>query len=406
MEVIHERCAGLDVHKKEIVACALIGKRKEIEKFGTMTDDLLKMADWLLERGCTHVAMESTGVYWKPVYNLLEDTGMEVLLVNAQHIKAVPGRKTDVNDAEWIAKLLRHGLMRASFVPDRPQRELRELTRYRRTVIEERSRESNRIQKVLEGANIKLGSVASNVLGKSGRDILEHLVRGDDDPSFLAELSKGRLRKKKILLEKALTGLLGDHQRFILGVQLEHIAELDRRLEQLNEEIEERMRPFTEALQLIDQIAGVNQRTAEDIIAETGVDMSRFPSAKHMASWAGMCPGNNESAGKRKSGRSRPGNRWLRACLVNAAHSASRTKNTYLSAQYRRIAARRGGKRAALAVGHSILTIIHNMLKTGEEYNDLGPCFFDRLNEENLIKRTTKRLELLGYNVSIEKKAA
>jgi transposase len=406
MEVIHERCAGLDVHKKEIVVCFLTSSGKEIKKFGTMTEDLLKMADWLVEQDCTHVAMESTGVYWKPVYNLLESTDVEVLLVNAQHIKTVPGRKTDVNDAEWIAKLLRHGLVRGSFVPDRPQRELRELTRYRRSLIQERSREANRIQKVLEGANIKLGSVATDVLGKSGRAMIEHLVAGVEDPAILSDLAIGQLKKKKDALKKALNGLMGEHQRFILGEQLNHIKDLERRIERLDAEIKERLLPFEAQLQLLDQITGVNLRTAEDIIVEIGSDMSRFPTDKHIACWAGICPGNNESAGKRKSGRSRPGNRWLRISLVLAARAAANSKGTYLSAQYHRIASRRGKKRAIVAVAHTILVIIYHMLKTGEVYKDKGVNFFDRINEESLIKRTKRRMESLGYNVSIEKKAS
>ena len=396
----------LDVHKKEIVACVITSDGKEIKKFETMTEELFKMSDWLLDQGCTHVAMESTGVYWKPVYNLLEGTGMEILVVNAQHIKTVPGRKTDVKDAEWIANLLRHGLVRGSFVPDKPQRELRELTRYRRSLICERSREVNRIQKVLEGANIKLGSVASDILGKSGIAILERLVEGVEDTTLLSDLAKGQLKKKKLELEKALKGLIGDHQRFILGEQLEHIKELDRRIERLDREVDERLRPFQKQLQLLDQITGINKRTAEDIIVEIGTDMSRFPSEKHLSSWAGICPGNNESAGKRKSGRSRSGNKWLRVSLVLAAHAAALSKGTYLSAQYRRIASRRGAKRAAVAVAHTILVSIYHMLKTGKEYKDMGADFFDKQSEESLIRRTTKRLESLGYDVSIEKKVA
>jgi transposase len=406
MEIIHKCCAGLDIHKKEIVACVLTSTDKEVEKFGTMTDEILRMADWLMDRSCTHVAMESTGVYWKPVYNLLEGTGMEVMVVNAHHIKTVPGRKTDVNDAEWIAKLLRHGLVRGSFVPDKSQRELRELTRYRRALVQERTREVNRIQKVLEGANIKLSSVATDVLGKSGRAMISNLVSGNDDPVYLSGLAKGQLKKKKDLLERSLRGLMGSHQRLLLGEQLSHIEELERRIERLSKEIEERMRPFSEQIQLLDQVIGINQRAAEDILAETGVDMSRFPSAKHLASWCGICPGNNESAGKQKSGKSRPGNRWLRVSLVQAARAASLSKGSYLSTQYHRIASRRGGNRAAIAVAHSILVIIYNMLSTGKDYIDMGADFFDRRSEESLIRRTTKRIESLGYNVSIEKIAS
>ena len=402
MEVVYERCCGLDVHKKSITAHLITPEGRETRTFGTMTDDLLELGDWLIAAGCTHVAMESTGVYWKPIYNLLEETGIEPMVVNAQHIKAVPGRKTDVKDAEWIAQLLRHGLLRGSYIPNRFQRELRELVRYRKSLVQERAREANRIQKVLEGANIKLGSVASDVLGKSGRAMLEAIVAGQTDPKALASLAKGQLKSKTDELQKALKGLLGSHQKTLLSLQLEHITFLDRQIERASEEIKERMRPFEESVQALDAIPGLGVRAAEQILAELGTDMSRFPTAAHCASWAGICPGNNESAGKRKTGRTRKGNPALRSALVEAAHSAVRTRGTYLSVQYHRIAARRGGKRAIVAVAHTILVIIYHMLKNGTAYRDLGANHFDKVNEQAVVKRTVKRLEKLGYKVTLE----
>ena len=405
MEVLYERCAALDVHKKVVVACVATPEGKETKTFGTMTNDLLELADYLVSKGCTHVAMESTGVYWKPIYNILEGTGIEVLVVNARDIKAVPGRKTDVKDAEWICDLLRHGLLRGSFIPDRPQRELRELVRYRKELVRERAREVNRLQKVLEGANIKLGDVATDVMGKSGQAMIEALVVGETDPELLASLAKGRLKKKSEQLASALRGLIGPHQRMILGAQLEHIRFLDKQIERLNREVEERMRPFDQAVEAIDEIPGIGRRIAEEVLAETGTNMDQFPSAGHLASWAGLCPGNNESAGKRKSGRTRHGNPHLRQALVEAAQAAAHTKDTYLSAQYHRIAARRGAKRAAVAVAHSMIVIIYHMLREGTAYQDLGSNHFDELNRNATVRRAVKRLEALGYKVTLEEAA-
>lgn len=405
MQVVHERCCGLDIHKRTVTACIITPEGRETRTFGTVTSELLRLSDWIESRGCTHVAMESTGVFWKPVYNLLEEQGLELLVVNAKHIKAVPGRKTDVKDAEWIADLLRHGLVRGSYIPDRPQRELRELVRYRKSLIRERASEVNRIQKTLEGANIKLSSVATNVLGVTGRAILEEIIGGNVSAEVLASLAKGRLRSKKAELEEALKGLVGPHIRFMLVVQLSHIDALDEAIERLSAEIEARMRPFREALLRLETIPGVGRRTAELVLAEVGTDMDRFPSASHLASWAGLCPGNNESAGKRMSGRTRKGNPWLREGLVEAARAAARTKNTYLSAQYHRIAARRGSKRAAVAVAHTILTIVYHMLQRGTAYHELGQNYFDERDKTNLVIRTVKRLEKLGYRVTLDEVA-
>lgn len=411
MQVVHPRCCGVDVHKKTVVACLMVqdadgSVTKETKTFGTMTQDLLALSDWLLAAGCTHVAMESTGSYWKPVWNILEGK-FELLLVNAQHIKAVRGRKTDVQDCEWIAELLRHGLLRGSFVPDRQQRELRELTRYRTSLIEERSAEVNRVQKTLEGANIKVASVVTDVMGKSGREILGALVAGTMDAQAMADLARGKLRQKLPQLMEALRGQMGDHQRFMLTQQLGHIDDLDETIALLDAEIEERLRPFAELITRLDTIPGVGKRIAQVIIAEVGTDLSRFPTAGHLASWAGMCPGNNESAGKRHSGRTRKGNSALRVALIEAAKAAGHTRNTYLSAQYHRLAARRGRNKAAVAVGHTILVIVYHLITDEESfYRDLGVHYFDERDRQRVQRRLVHRLEALGYTVSLQPAAA
>jgi transposase len=402
MEVVNKRCCGLDVHKRTVVACVLTPEGKESRTVGTMTEDILKLADWLIAEAVTHVAMESTGVYWQPVYNLLEGVGLTLLVVNAQHIKSVPGRKTDVKDAEWIADLLRHGLVRGSRIPDRPQRELRELVRYRTNLVRQRSQVVNRIQKVLEGANIKLSSVATNVVGASGRAMLEAIITGTQDPKVLAALAKGRLKAKQPQLESALRGLVGPHQQLLLKSQLRHLDFLDEEIGQMDEEIAQRMRPFEEALQRLDTIPGVGRRAAEQLVAEIGTDMSHFPTAGHLASWAHVCPGNNESAGKRKRGGIGGGNPWLRSALVEASWGAARTRETYLSAQYHRLAARRGGKRAAVAVAHSILVIVYHLLRDGTTYQELGGNYFDERDRQAAVRRSVQRIERLGYTVSLE----
>src|SRR3990172_228377 len=411
MHVVHPRSCGLDVHKRIIVACLILlaadgTQTKETRTFKTMTSDLLALCDWLTANGVTHVAMESTGSYWKPVWNVLEGK-FELVLVNAQQIKALPGHKTDVQDCEWIAELLRHGLLRGSFVPDREQRELRELTRYRTSLIEERSAEVNRLQKTLEGGNIKLAAVAKDIMGKSGREILEALVAGSTEAEAMAELARGKLRSKLPELTQALAGQMGAHQRFMLTEQLAHIDDLDQTIARLDAEIEERMRPFEEVITRLDAIPGVGRRTAQVIIAEVGTDMGRFPTAEHLASWAGMCPGNNESAGKRKTGKTRKGSKWLRTALIEAGTAAARTKNTALRAQYQRLAARRGKKKAAVAVGHSILVIAYHLIANKESfYQDLGAHYFEERAPQRLERRLVHRLEAWGYTVSLQPVAA
>jgi transposase len=406
MEAVYERCCGLDVHKRMVVACLVTsgpgqGAKKETRTFASTTADLLALGDWLDSCGCTHVAMESTGSFWKPIYNVLEDR-FSLILVNTRFLKLIPGRKTDVKDAEWISDLLRHGLLRASFIPSRPQRELRELSRYRTSLVRERSSEVNRVQKVLEGANIKLASVATNILGNSGRAMLAAIVEGISDPKALADLAQGHLRKKKAALEDALNGLIHSHQRLLLRLQLRHIVELDQLIEEVSSEIDMRMQPFQEALDLLQSIPGVGKRTAETILSEVGVDVERFPSARHLASWSGLCPGLNESAGKNSSGRTPKGSVWLKAALIQSAHAAARTRTTYLASQYRRLAARIGAKKAAVAVAHTLLVIAFRLLRDRTPYRDIDPDQFSDRNRERSSRRLAHRLEQLGYRVSLE----
>jgi len=401
MEVLIERACGLDVHKKSITACVVTSQGKEIKTFKSHTRYLIEMIDWIKQHGCTHVAMESTGVYWKPIVNLLEAEDITYYVVNAAHMKAVPGRKTDVKDAEWIADLLRHGLLKASYIPDRNQRELRELVRYRRSLIQERARELNRIQKVLEGANIKLSSVISDVMGVSGREMLEAMIEGETDSKKMAEFARGTMKKKKDELDLALQGNMNAHQRLMLQTMIGHIDFLEEKIESLDQEVAERLAPFKEDLERLDTIPGIAMRTAEQIMAEVGKQIdTRFPSAAHLSSWAGLVPGHNESAGKRKSSRTRKGNKYLRSALVECAHSLARSDN-YLSAQYRRIAARKGKGRAAVAVAHSIMTIVYYLLTRKEVYQDLGVDYFEVRQQERIVKQSISRLENLGFTVTI-----
>lgn len=455
MQIVHRCCCGLDVHKKLIVACLIslneAGEfQKEIRSFATMTKDILALADWLTSAGCTHVAMESTGVYWRPIWNLLEEQ-FELLLVNAQHIKAVPGRKTDIKDAEWIADLLQHGLLRARFVPPAPQRHLRELTRYRSTLLAERARLVNRLHKVLEDTNLKLTAVVTNIMGLSARDMLDALLQGETNPEVLAKLARGKLRKKREELEQALVGRVDDHHRFLLTSLLTHIDFLDEQVTNCNDKIEQFVSApsdekaelssstsddqqqgqtslaftpvgtealltqdrvpedgpkvplsYQQAIALLDSIPGVNQRIAEIIIAEVGTDMQRFPTAGHLASWVGICPGNHQSAGKQIRGTTRKGDRWLRQALIEAAQGAMRTKDTYLSAQGRRLTHRRGKKRAVVAVAHTILIIAYHVLQRQQPYQDLGSNYFDERERSAVERQSVRRLEQLGFKVTLE----
>jgi transposase len=463
MDAVFTHCAGLDVHKKSVTACCLVSDSTgqdpegvaELQTFGTMTNELLALADWLVEAGVTHVAIESTGEYWKPVYNLLEGL-VTIFLVNASHVKNVPGRKTDPADARWLAKLMRYGLLQASFIPPIAQRDLRDLTRYRTKLVQERAREVNRLQGVLERANIKLASVASDIMGVSGRAMLEALIAGQADPATMAALAKRRMRSKIPALEQALTGTVRDHHRRLLTMQLGHIDFLDTQIEALNRAIESCMATlsqevvvcttstlpastdaslatgpaptrredvsppssaapdvssaadlpppltFTRAAELLDTIPGVNQRGAEMIVAEIGIDMARFGTASRLAAWSGVAPGNDESAGKQRSGKTRKGNQVLRAGLTQLAHGAARTKGTYLSALYRRLAARRGKRRAILAVAHSIMVSIFHMLSRNAPYRELGGNYFDERRRQYTVDRLTSRIEHLGYRVHLE----
>ena len=410
MEVMYEVCAGIDVHKKNVVVCLLRAKagskcEREVRTFGTTTRSLLELLDWLVSAGCTHVAMESTGVYWKPVFNLLEGA-MEVWLVNPQHIKALPGRKTDVKDCEWIADLMQHGLIKRSFIPPREIRELRDLVRTRTTLIRDRARQVNRIQKVLEDANIKLASVASDVLGVSGRAMIQAIINGQTDTETLANLARGRMRSKKGELKEALWGRVTDHHRFLLRTHLGLVDTLETHVAELSQRIEACMAPFAEARDRLDAITGVGPEVATVVISEIGTDMRYWPNHRHAASWAALCPGHHESAGKRKSGRTRKGNKWLREALVQAAWAASHSRDTYMSAHFHRIRSHRGPKKAAVAVAHSIFVRCYHMLATGTEYHELGGDYLDQRRRNALQQRLITRLERLGLKVTVQPAAA
>ncbi len=407
MDRLIERVAGLDVHKASVKACVRVpgqdgARHSETRTFRTTTAGLVLLRDWLASFQVTVVGMESTGVYWKPVYYLLEDD-FECWLLNAHHLRNVPGRKTDVADAAWIAQLVEHGLVRPSFVPPKPIRELRELTRYRKALTHERTREVQRLHKLLEDAGIKLGMVASDVLGVSGRAMLEALVAGTTDPAVLAGLARGRLRAKLPVLREALEGRVARHHRLLVSELLAHVDYLDEAIERLSGEVARVVAPFSPLLALLCTIPGVDRRTAEVIVAEIGTDMTRFATAGHLASWAGLCPGNNESAGKHYSGKTRKGSKWLRAALVQAANAAARTKGTYLAAHYARIKGRRGHKKAIVAVAHSILVVCWYLLTTGEPYSDLGADYFlQRQSSEAYKNRLVRQLERMGHKVILE----
>ncbi len=408
MDTIFNCVAGLDIHKKTILACIRsLNKQgkvsEEVKTFGTMTRDLLSLHDWMKSQGVTHVAMESTGVFWKPVWNILEG-GFELLLVNARELKQVPGRKSDVKDCQWIARLTGYGLLKSSFVPHREQRQLRDLTRHRAQLVGERTRIANRVHKLLEDANIKLGSVASDILGKSGRLMLEALRDGEHDPDRLADLALGKLKKKIPELRQALQGHFTEHHAFMLEQLLDHLTYLEQKIAEFNARIEENFAPFLSApmLQRLRVVPGLDRRTIENIVVEIGTDMSQFPTAGQISSWAGACPGNEQSAGKRKRSRTTKGNRWLQRALGEAAWAASRTKDTYFSAQYRRLAGRRGKKRAIVAVGHSLLVVIYTLLKHEVDYQELGANHFDTREPERLRRYLVKRLESLGFDVTLQ----
>jgi transposase len=406
MQVLYPCCCGVDIHAKTAVACLIKYGKRQTRTFSTMTDDLLRLCDWLVSEGCTHVAIESTGVYWKPVFNILEGP-LSVILVNARDVKAVPGRKTDVRDCEWLADLLRHGLLKASFIPPLHIRELRELTRYRQTLIKERTALANRIQKLIESANIKLGQVATDVLGTSGRLMLRALADGETDVEVLAEMARSSLRNKKPELRRALTSRLTPAQRFVLCELLGRVGEVEAATARVNEEITrevaESADPFVpEAVRLLQTIPGVGARVAEVVVSEIGVDMMRFPTDAHLASWAGLCPGNNESAGKRRSTQTTKGSPYLRAALTQAAWAVAHTKDTYLAAQYHRLARRMGRKKALVAVAHSLLVIVYHVLDRRADYRELGGDYFDRQQHQTQQQRLIKRLEKMGLRVTVE----
>src|SRR3954447_9784710 len=405
MERIVERPGALDVHKASVTACVRVWHERQltehVAEFQTTVQGLLALRDWLEALAVKQVAMEATGVYWRPVWAVLEER-FELMLVNARHVKQVPGRKTDVKDAQWLCQLLEAGLLRASLVPPKPIRTLRNLTRYRKTQINDRQREAARLHKILEDTGIKLGCVASDIMGKSGRAMLDALVAGTTDAVVLAELARGQLRKKIPALREALEGRFAGEHALIVGQILAHIDFLDEAIERLSDAIEEQIAPFARQRDLLMTIPGVKQRTAEVLIAEIGVDMNAFPTAKHLASWAGLCPGNDQSAGKRRSGKTRKGSKWLRATLTEAALAATKTKDSYLAAQYRRLHGRRGHHKAVTAVGHSILTSAWHMLTTGEIYNDLGGDYYTRRNPDRLTKRLVRQLQALGHQVTLE----
>jgi transposase len=396
MDVIYECVCGLDVHSGSVQACVRRLKdgrvHSEVRSFGTMTRDLLALGDWLAAEGVTHVAMESTGVYWKPIYNILEGR-FTVLLVNA--------KQTDVLDCQWLAQLLQCGLLRGSFIPDRPQREMRDLTRHRAQLVAQRGAVAQRIQKTLEDANIKLALVASDILGVSGREMLRALIGGQQTPNQMAELARRRMRQRIPDLRLALHGHVTDHHRFVLAELLDQVEDLERRIERFSQRIEETGGPFAKAIQAVAELPGFDTRSAQNLVAEIGTHMDRFPTDDHLAAWAGICPGSHESGGKRKSGKTTKGSRWLRATLVQSAWAATHTRKSYFRAQYRRLAGRRGKKRALVAVAHSLLVVIYHVLKTGCAYQDLGVDYFDRLDKDRIVKTHVRRLESLGYTVAL-----
>ena len=406
MEKIYDNCCGIDVHKKLIVACFIQGSKQEVRQFGATTRELLELADWLKEGKCEMAAMESTASYWKPLYNILESSGLDAMVVNANHMKNVPGRKTDVKDAEWIADLLQSGLLKASYIPDRDQRELRELVKYRKSLVGERTRELNRLQKMLEGGNIKLSGTITNINGKSARNILEYILTGESiDSAKFDEMYKNNviahnLKATKQQIIDDLNGCLSSTQRKMMRVLLDHVDELNRHIQELDDDIDNLMKPEEDrAADVIQDIPGIAKNSAQAIIAVIGTDMNRFPSDAHISSWAGLSPGNNESAGKRKHGKTSKGNELLRSTLIICAHSAVKNKNSYFHAQYKRISGRRGSKRAYVAVAHSMLIAIYHILKDGVVFKDLGADYYNQFNREKKINSHLKQLKALGWEM-------
>lgn len=397
METVYERCCGIDVHKKIIVACLRVGRKHETKEFGTSTQDLRELADWLISNNCQIAAMESTGSYWKPVYNVLEVLGQEVIVVNAHHIKNVPGRKTDVNDAQWIAQLLQCGLLKASYIPDRDQRELREIARYRKSLVEERSRELNRLEKTLQGANIKLSSVVSDINGKSSRNILNALIGEGLSEENVDAMLKGSLREKRNEILRFCDGYLSPLQRKLVRAILDHIDDMTRRIQDIDDIINGQMKDYEDAIKKLEEIPGIAKRSAEVILAEIGLDMSRFPTAGHLAAWSGLAPGNNESAKKRKSSKSRKGNPTLKTTLIQSAKVAKSTKGSFFKAQFDRIAVKRGKNRAVVAVAHSMIIAIYHMLKYNVSFVDLGEDYYNQFNTEKKINHYLKKLQNLGW---------
>jgi len=402
MEVVYRCCCGIDVHKKMIAVCLNNGGKQELREFGTTTGEIKILANWLLEAGCEMIAMESTGVFWKPLYNLFELMGLDAIIVNASHMKALPGRKTDVKDAEWIADLLRHGLLKASYIPDREQRELREIARYRKSLIEERSREINRLQKILEGANIKLDSVVTDINGKSARKLLDKIIANESpDSEDVAQMIHGSMRPKLDQIMTSIDGITTSLQRKLIAQIVDHIDDMTKRIANMDDLIKGYMEKYESAIAAVDELPGIARRSAEVIIAEIGTDMSRFPSAAHLCSWAGVCPGNHKSAGKRSHGKTTKGNKALKSILTQCAKAARNCKDSYFSAQYQRIAARRGKNRATIAVAHSMLIAIYHVLKNGVAFKDLGSDYYDSFNREHKIKGYLKRLQALGWSPNL-----